>query len=94
LLYLRCRFVLSVWAFVAAVCFKITVPGWASTVVPIYFICGIQMLCVGVIGEYIGKIYLETKRRPRLIIECMTRSNQSANQDRTAFEPPTRERKA
>ena len=45
------------------------VPGWASTVLPIYFIGGVQMLSVGVIGEYIGKIYLEVKARPRYIIE-------------------------
>lgn len=45
------------------------VPGWASTVLPIYFIGGIQMLSLGIIGEYIGKIYLENKARPRFIIE-------------------------
>lgn len=45
------------------------VPGWASTVLPIYFIGGVQMLSVGIIGEYIGKIYLEIKARPRFIIE-------------------------
>ena len=46
-----------------------TVPGWASTVLPVYFIGGIQLLSLGVIGEYIGKIYIETKRRPRYFIE-------------------------
>ena len=45
------------------------VPGWASTVLPIYFIGGIQILCLGIIGEYLGKIYTETKKRPRYIIE-------------------------
>ncbi len=45
------------------------VPGWASTVLPIYFLGGIQMLSIGIIGEYIGKIYLEIKARPRYIIE-------------------------
>ena len=45
------------------------VPGWASTVLPIYFIGGVQMLSLGIIGEYIGKIYLENKARPRFIIE-------------------------
>jgi glycosyltransferase involved in cell wall biosynthesis len=45
------------------------VHGWASTVLPIYFIGGIQLLALGVIGEYIGKIYKETKRRPRYFIE-------------------------
>jgi glycosyltransferase involved in cell wall biosynthesis len=65
-------FLLSVWAVVAAVIFKATVPGWASTVVPIYLICGVQMLFLGIIGEYIGKIYIETKRRPRFFIEETT----------------------
>jgi polyisoprenyl-phosphate glycosyltransferase len=46
-----------------------TVPGWASTVLPIYFIGGIQLLSIAVIGEYIGKSYMEIKRRPRYIIE-------------------------
>ncbi len=46
-----------------------TIPGWSSTVLPIYFIGGIQLLSLGIIGEYIGKIYKETKKRPRYIIE-------------------------
>lgn len=46
-----------------------TVLGWASTVLPIYFIGGIQLLCLGIIGEYIGKIYKETKNSPRYIID-------------------------
>jgi glycosyltransferase involved in cell wall biosynthesis len=44
-------------------------PGWASTVLPMYFIGGIQILCIGIIGEYLGKIYREVKGRPRYIIE-------------------------
>ena len=59
--------VLTTWAVSAAVV-GATIPGWASTVVPIYLICGVQLLSVGVIGEYVGKIYLETKRRPRFHI--------------------------
>ncbi|MEI6207921.1 MAG: glycosyltransferase family 2 protein [Desulfuromonadales bacterium] len=46
-----------------------TIPGWASSVIPIYFLGGIQMLGIGIVGEYIAKMYLETKRRPRYIIE-------------------------
>lgn len=45
------------------------IPGWASSVVPIYFLGGIQLLSMGIIGEYVSKIYLESKRRPRYIIE-------------------------
>ena len=56
---------LTVWALLAWLVFAATVPGWASTVIPIYLVCGVQLLSMGVIGEYVGKIYLETKRRPR-----------------------------
>jgi glycosyltransferase involved in cell wall biosynthesis len=45
------------------------VPGWASTTIPIYFIGGVQLLSLGIIGEYLGKVYKETKKRPRYIIE-------------------------
>ena len=46
-----------------------TVIGWTSTLASIWMIGGIQLLSLGVIGEYVGKIYNETKRRPRFIIE-------------------------
>ena len=49
-----------------------TVAGWASLVCILCFFSGIQLLSLGVIGEYIGKIYLETKARPRFIIEKRT----------------------
>lgn len=49
-----------------------TVDGWASIVSIICFLGGIQLLCIGVLGEYIGKIYLETKHRPRFIVEEKT----------------------
>ncbi len=55
---------LTLWALLMSLAGS-TVPGWASTVVPIYLVCGVQLLSLGVIGEYVGKIYLETKRRPR-----------------------------
>lgn len=48
--------------------FGVTVSGWSSIVCTIFFMGGVQLLCLGVIGEYIGKIYNETKRRPRFII--------------------------
>ena len=46
-----------------------TVAGWTSTLASIWMIGGIQLLSLGIIGEYVGKIYHETKRRPRFIIE-------------------------
>jgi len=45
------------------------VPGWLSTVLPMYFLGGVQLFCFGIIGEYIGKIYLEVKGRPRYFID-------------------------
>lgn len=47
-----------------------TVPGWASTTLPIYFIGGVQLLCLGVVGEYIGHIFNSVKNRPRWICEA------------------------
>ena len=48
-----------------------TTAGWASTIVSIWAIGGLQLLAIGIIGEYIGKIYLEVKARPRYIIESV-----------------------
>lgn len=49
-----------------------TVAGWASTTSIVCFMGGIQLICLGVIGEYVGKIYMETKHRPRYIISDTT----------------------
>lgn len=46
-----------------------TVPGWTSTVLSVWFFGSLQLIAIGVVGEYIGKIYLETKGRPRFFIE-------------------------
>ncbi|HLO58373.1 MAG TPA: glycosyltransferase family 2 protein [Bacteroidales bacterium] len=46
-----------------------TIPGWFSTVLPFYFLGGVQILCIGIIGEYLGKIYKEVKRRPRYLVD-------------------------
>jgi glycosyltransferase involved in cell wall biosynthesis len=58
-----------IWVILGKILLHSVIPGWASSVVPIYLLGGIQLLSVGVIGEYVGKIYLETKRRPRYFIE-------------------------
>lgn len=46
-----------------------TVAGWTSIVVSVWAIGGLQLLAIGIVGEYIGKIYMETKQRPKFIIE-------------------------
>lgn len=64
-------FIGIIWA-IAGTFIGTTVSGWASIICIICFMGGIQMLGIGVIGEYIGKIYLETKARPRYIISERT----------------------
>ncbi len=59
------------WAVIRAFAGHV-VAGWASTICIVCFMGGIQLLCLGVIGEYIGKIYMETKARPRYIISDRT----------------------
>ncbi len=65
-------FAVTIWAVWIKLFTEVAIPGWASTVLPIYFLGGIQLLCLGIIGEYLAKIYTETKRRPRYIIEKTT----------------------
>ena len=64
-------FVMGVWSLVSWIRGTV-VRGWTSEVLCVCFLGGIQLLSLGVIGEYIGKIYLETKRRPRAIISDRT----------------------
>lgn len=64
-------FIGIIWAIVDALMGN-TVTGWASTICIICFLGGVQLLSLGIIGEYIGKMYLETKRRPRYIISERT----------------------
>ena len=64
-------FIGVIWAIVQAVRGSV-VAGWASTVCIVCFMGGVQLICLGVIGEYIGKIYMETKARPRYIISERT----------------------
>lgn len=52
------------------------VPGWASTTVPLYTLGGIQMLSLGVVGEYIGKLFEQSKNRPRYIIDRIESGNE------------------
>jgi glycosyltransferase involved in cell wall biosynthesis len=62
-------FLMIVWVVYGSIFLHAVVPGWASTVIPVYFLGGIQLVSIGILGEYVAKIYLETKRRPRYLID-------------------------
>ena len=68
-------FIAVIWS-VISYFIGVTVTGWASTMSIICFLGGIQLLCLGIIGEYIGKIYLEVKGRPRYIISERTNKDE------------------
>ena len=58
-----------------------TVEGWTSIVVSVWAVGGLQLLAIGVIGEYIGKIYLETKHRPKYIIDAKRNLGENGDQN-------------
>lgn len=60
---------LAIWALVVRLFLHNAFPGWTSTVVPMYFLGGVQLLSLGVIGEYVAKIYTESKGRPRFHVD-------------------------
>ncbi len=62
---------LASWALITRLFTSEALPGWASTVIPMYFLGGVQLLSLGVIGEYVAKIYNETKGRPRFHIDVL-----------------------
>lgn len=64
-------FIGCIWALITAL-YGHAVEGWASMTCIICFVSGVQLICLGIIGEYIGKIYMETKGRPRYIISERT----------------------
>ena len=67
--------IISVLTLIYAIISKLvgsTVAGWTSLISIMLLMGGIQIFCLGIIGEYIGKIYSETKQRPKFIIEKTT----------------------
>ena len=68
-------FIGVLWALISALCGN-TVAGWASTTCIVCFVSGVQLICLGILGEYIGKIYMEVKHRPRYIISERTWEDQ------------------
>ncbi|MGD0434690.1 MAG: glycosyltransferase family 2 protein [Acetobacteraceae bacterium] len=61
--------IVSLWALWVRLFSNSAVPGWTSIVLPVYFLGGIQIFCIGMLGEYLGKAYAEVKARPRYLIE-------------------------
>ena len=64
-------FIGCLWALITALCGK-AVSGWASMTCIICFVSGVQLISLGIIAEYVGKVYMETKQRPRYIISKRT----------------------
>jgi glycosyltransferase involved in cell wall biosynthesis len=64
-----CSLAVAAWVVWVTLGAKTAVPGWASTVLPLTLLGGIQLLCLGVLGAYLGKVYGEVKARPRYFIE-------------------------
>lgn len=62
---------MAAWALLTRLFTDMAVPGWASTVIPIYFLGGIQLLGLGIIGEYMAKVYEASKQRPRYHVEAI-----------------------
>ncbi|EPG6567526.1 glycosyltransferase, partial [Citrobacter freundii] len=62
-------FIYGAWMILDKLLFGNSVPGYPSLLVSILFLGGIQLIGIGVLGEYIGRIYIETKARPKYIIK-------------------------
>ena len=62
-------FALMFWAIVGVLAFGKTPPGWASLAVIVLFFSGVQLIVLGIIGEYLGRVFEEVKNRPRFIVE-------------------------
>lgn len=65
-------FILALWVLWVRLVQDTAVPGWASTLLPTFFLGGIQLLSLGVIGEYVAKIYIESKGRPKYFVQTAT----------------------
>ncbi len=65
---------LALWALFLRLLTNESLPGWASTVIPMYFLGGIQLLGLGIIGEYLAKVFEASKQRPRYHVEALTGS--------------------
>ncbi len=78
--------VYAVWVTVAALSQGVTAPGYVTLVAIIVGLGGVQMVMLGLIGEYIGRIYYETKRRPHFLVKETHRSFGRSAAERAAAE--------
>lgn len=62
-------FIIMVWALYLEFFTEKTIHGWTSTIISTVFLAGIQLIVLGIIGEYLGKMFMENKRRPNYIVE-------------------------
>ena len=69
-----CAIVFAIYTFYRIITGDV-VRGWASTVLSIWFIGGLLLFSIGMVGQYVGKIYIEVKERPRYIVECRVDGN-------------------
>lgn len=75
-----CSIVAAVYSLIAYFCGN-TVPGWTSLMLSIWFLGGVQLVSVGLIGQYIGKIYIESKERPRYNLEMFLTDEETINEE-------------
>ena len=65
----------AVWAAVSALFLEKTPPGWASLTVAVMLLSGVQLLILGLVGEYLGRLYLTVNRRPQTVVRTVLRSD-------------------
>ena len=89
-------FIVSVFAFVYAVIIigmkiaAVTLPGYTSTIIAVLFLGGVQLLGIGILGEYIGRIYDEIKGRPLYLVAEITGTPVTADVSAPSITPGTR----
>lgn len=70
---------MGVWALGVRLFSQDAVPGWASIVIPLFLISGVQLLSLGIIGEYLAKVFMETKRRPLYFVDRLVQAPSAAS---------------
>lgn len=64
-----CAFLYTAYALITKFYVQTAIPGWTSILISVLFLGGIQLICLGLIGEYLGKMFIETKNRPNYVIK-------------------------